>query len=435
MLKWLIRAVCLALVRLFYRRLKLTGGERLPQRGPAIVVANHPNGLLDPVIVGLAVNQRVHFLAKSTLFRSWLGRQTMGAFLAVPVYRAKEADTKQNEQTFALCREIMAKGEWLALFPEGTSHSETTLLPLKTGAARIALQSEAANDFRLGVTIVPVGLTYDDKEIFRSNVTASVGEPFTLGAYKDAYARDEVAAAKQLTDDIAEKLRDVVLEADDRTLWRGFRFVARWIAAKTPEIESDADIDGMARKLAQSYKERVQSAPEEIAALVHDAKKLDRMLDTVGIPDPFALDLRVPFAKLAWYAVVAALFAPFAFAGAALAWVPYRLTGVLTPKLTGGETDLVGTVKALLGLVLIGGTYALEATLLGVRFGWPFGVAAVVALPASGWIALRYFEWLSRRRRLIGTWYLRMSRQSLLARIEAERAALCERVTEALNSR
>ena len=135
--------------------------------------------------------------------------------------------SKQNELTFELCRALMAKGGWLALFPEGTSHSETTLLPLKTGAARIALQSEAANDFRLGVTIVPMGLTYEDKETFRSGVTAAIGTPFSLTAYESTFRADEVAAAKALTDDIAARLREVVLEADDVALWRGFRFVAR----------------------------------------------------------------------------------------------------------------------------------------------------------------------------------------------------------------
>ena len=427
-----IRAVCLALVRLFYPGVRVTGGERLPQRGPAIVVANHPNGLIDPVIVGLALKQKVHFLAKSTLFRSWLGKQTMQAFLAVPVYRAKEADTKQNEQTFALCRDIMQQHGWLALFPEGTSHSETHLLPLKTGAARIALQSEAASGFRLGVTIVPVGLTYDDKGVFRSQVTAAVGAPFTLAEFAGAYAADEIAAAKQLTERIHARLSEVVLEADDATLWRGFRFVARWIASKTPAHESDADIEALARRLAQTYKERVQEEPEEIAALVHDAKKLDRMLDTLGISDPFALDLRLSMRTVFWFGVVAAALAPIAAVGVLAAWLPYRLTGWLTPKLTKGETDLIGTVKALLGLVLIGGTYAVEAAAAGWLVAWPFGAGALFVLPFTGLVALRYFEWFSRRRALLGTWILRLNHGHLLAKVEAERAALYERIAQTL---
>ncbi len=432
MLVAFIRALCLALVRLFYKRVRVAGMERVPKTGPVIVVANHPNGLIDPVIVGLALEQRVHFLAKSTLFGNWLSLQTMRAFLAVPVYRAKEADTTQNEKTFAACREIMTKRGFLALFPEGTSHSETHLQPLKTGAARIALSSEAASDFKLGVTVLPVGLTYDAKESFRSAVTASIGEPFSLGAYQAAHAADPVAAAKTLTADIADRLRTVVLEADDQFFWRGFRFVARWVAKHTPEQESDHDIEATARKLSLAYAERLKTDPEQVQALVQEARKLDRMLDTVGISDPFALDLKINARHLAQIAVLAVLLAPIALLGAAFAYLPYRLTDPLARKLARGETDLVGTIKALLGLVLIGGTYIVEALAAGLFVHWMVGVGVAIVAPATGYVSLRYFEWLGRRRALIGSFFLRMSHAHLLAKIETERASLAQRVAKVL---
>jgi 1-acyl-sn-glycerol-3-phosphate acyltransferase len=425
----LIRAICLGLVRLFYSRVRVAGGERLPATGPAIVVANHPNGLIDPVIVGIALQKRVHFLAKSTLFGTWLGRQAMAAFSAVPVYRAKEADTSQNEKTFAACRAIMNERGWLALFPEGTSHSEPQLQPLKTGAARIALSAEAQSGFTLSVTVVPVGLTYDDKETFRSAVTASVGAPFRLSDYRAAFEADEIAAAKLVTQEIERRLREVVLEADDRTLWQGFRFVARWLSAKQQGVDPEA----LARQLSQAYRRRVEEAPDEIAALVRDARKLSRMLGALGIPDPFALDLRAHPLKLAWYALLSVLLAPMAAVGAALAWIPYRITGVLAPKLTKGETDLTGTIKALLGLVLIGGAYVAETIAAGVSFGWRAALFMIIFAPFSGWWALRYSEWLLRRRQMLGTIYLRVGHERLLAKIEAERARFCERIAAALD--
>ena len=62
----LIRVWALGLVRLFYPMRAASGVANVPLSGPVIVVANHPNGLLDPLMVRLALRRPVGFLAKST---------------------------------------------------------------------------------------------------------------------------------------------------------------------------------------------------------------------------------------------------------------------------------------------------------------------------------------------------------------------------------
>src|SRR5438552_11852488 len=159
----LVRWLAEALVRLYYPTRSVEGGERIPPDKPVIFVLNHPNGLLDPLVLRVATGRPARFLAKSTLFGNPLGRLAMGAFGSIPVYRAQEAGAQgknvaRNEESFARCRAELAANGALALFPEGVSHSDPQLRPLKTGAARIALSAEAEHDGKLGVTIVPVGL-------------------------------------------------------------------------------------------------------------------------------------------------------------------------------------------------------------------------------------------------------------------------------------
>src|SRR5688572_13327696 len=96
-----LRAACLALIRLYYREIAVSG--RPPANGPVILVANHPNGLLDPLVLCIGVGRPVAFLGKSTLFSNPLARLILRAFAAIPVFRAKEADTAQNEDTFRQC--------------------------------------------------------------------------------------------------------------------------------------------------------------------------------------------------------------------------------------------------------------------------------------------------------------------------------------------
>ena len=117
---------------------------------------------------------------------------------ASPIYRAHESgarggDASRNDASFARCRAELAAGGALALFPEGVSHSDPQLRPLKTGAARIALSAEAEHDGKLGVTLVPVGLYYERKALFRSSVLLVVGEPIAVAPLLDDYRRDERA--------------------------------------------------------------------------------------------------------------------------------------------------------------------------------------------------------------------------------------------------
>jgi len=404
-MKPFLRFICLTMVRFFYRRIHIVHRERMPTQGPVIMVANHPNGLLDPMIVNMVAGRRVAFLAKSTLFKPWMARQAMLAFDCIPVFRAKEADTKQNEQTFLLAKELLSRGGWLTLFPEGVSHSEPHLQRMKTGAARIALQAENP-----AITIVPVGLTYDAKDIFRSRVTATVGESIRI-------QNDD---ARSLTDRIEAGLQNVVLEADDNTLWNGFRFVARWLAGRDDE-------EG-ARRLGAAYRELMRRDPQEATALVEEARELASLLIAAGVEEPFEVEVeprvRSLFATLSGVACVA----PFALLGALLAYLPYRAIGPLAVRLARGESDIVSTIKALLGLVVIPLTYTAWTVAAGLWLGWKGALTMAVLGPFTGYVALRFDEWLSRRRRLLGAFWNRDAKK----KISAARATLSEHIARAL---
>jgi len=133
-------------LRIFFRRIEISGSEHVPSAGPVLFVLNHPNGLIDPGFLLCLAPRRVSFLAKAPLFRmpvvGWLCR----TFQAIPVHRRQDAgsDPAQNRETFEAARRVLAGGGAIAIFPEGTSHNDPQLRPFKTGAARIALGAAAA---------------------------------------------------------------------------------------------------------------------------------------------------------------------------------------------------------------------------------------------------------------------------------------------------
>ncbi|MDB4982167.1 MAG: phospholipid/glycerol acyltransferase, partial [Myxococcales bacterium] len=256
----LLRSLAMALVKLYYPARTVEGAERIPAGRPVVFVLNHPNGLLDPIVLCATTGRPARFLAKSTLFGNPFGRFTMDAFGSIPIYRAKESgaragDASRNDESFARCRAALARGEALALFPEGTSHSDPQMKPLKTGAARIALSAErerADAGGHLGAVIVPVGLFYERKARFRSAVLLAVGEPLEVASLLPRYLADERAAVDALTDDLRARLDAVVLQAETRELLAGLARVARWTADKRPEDET-GDADALAADLRRAH--------------------------------------------------------------------------------------------------------------------------------------------------------------------------------------
>src|SRR5205823_8154473 len=178
----MLRSLLRMLIRIFFRRIEVTGVERVPLEGPVIFVLNHPNGLIDPAFLLCLAPRRVSFLAKAPLFRMPVIGFVVRAFKAIPVHRRQDAggDLAKNAETFEAARGVLVRGGTIAVFPEGTSHSDPKLRPLKTGTARIALGAAAALPPHSNLQIVPVGLYYRAKQTFRSAALLHFGSPFSV---------------------------------------------------------------------------------------------------------------------------------------------------------------------------------------------------------------------------------------------------------------
>src|SRR5580700_7113564 len=128
-----MRRLARLLVRIFFRRIEVEGVDGLSADGPTVLVANHINGLVDALLLMATLPRFPHFLGKSTLFRIpplWPFLKLAGV---VPVYRARDGEsTARNDGSFRTCRRLLAHGSEVALFPEGISHDESMLQPLKT---------------------------------------------------------------------------------------------------------------------------------------------------------------------------------------------------------------------------------------------------------------------------------------------------------------
>jgi|CXWL01.1.fsa_nt_gi 1-acyl-sn-glycerol-3-phosphate acyltransferase len=395
------QAFCRAVARVFYRRCEVDGLEHLPASGPVLLCANHADALADALIVQAVIPRAVHPLARSGLFANPILRPLLDAQQAVPIYRRQDAagdaaapdsHTARNSETFARCWELLAEGEVLLIFPEGQSHSDPRLRPIKTGAARLALGAEASNG--VAPTILPVGLTFTRKGRFRSSVLVQVGAPvaFPPPPADDSEAVEEVRV-RELTTSLQRGLETVTLNVDSWDEFELLRSLQRFFAFRRGRRRYRKSLRERFRALQhliETHRRLVADAPEEVTALSAELRRFERLCDRFGVDD-YQLTIRyrpwVVAKFLARTLVFGLLIFPLFLWAVVNAAVPYLLTRALTRRLARGS-DQHDTAKIVIGSVLVSGFWTAQTFLVWRSFGWWPAVAYGVSLPVTAIVAL-----------------------------------------------
>lgn len=397
-----------------------------------LLLANHPNSLLDPALVATAAARPVRFLAKSTLFTNrqvgWLVR----ASGAIPVHR--RSDDRQaaahNVEMFVSVHRELAAGAAVGIFPEGISHSGSSLAKLKTGAARIALGAYP----QTGVfALIPIGLVLRDKGVFRSEVLVLRGEAVE---WRDLAASgpENQEAVRELTARLEKALRKVTVNLER---WEDRPLVECAAAIWSAELDADGDeIEQvkMAQTAAEVLSDLRRSGATDWRELARDVDMHRRRLDVLGL-QPADLDARVDLATGAgWTLRRLPLLGPPAVilgvTGAMVFWVPYQVTDRVVRAMRPDE-DQSSTYKILVGALV----YLLWIVLLSVVSGWLWGLAAAFAVlllaPTFGLLA----QWVRERWygafRDIRRFFLLRSRRQIRQRLELDQEHLAARLQKA----
>jgi 1-acyl-sn-glycerol-3-phosphate acyltransferase len=462
-----IRGALRALLLLFFRRVEVTGLEHVPPAGGVLVVSWHPNGLIDPALILGTLPRQVVFGARHGLFRwpglGWLLRRVG----TVPIYRAcdaggggEEARREANARSLEALAGRIAAGSASSLFPEGESHDEPRLVELKTGAARLFERARALTaPGAPPPVIVPVGLHYDAKDVFRSSALVAYHPPLALppGLERPPAPDEDPEALRErtraLTAELERVLHDVVLATEDwplhHTLHRGRALLRAERAARAGRAPAPADLVeqrlGFAR-IRQGYLERQRTDPAPVAELRRRVERYDQDLRSLGLEDdeldrdPRLLSRWLGAIIVAQFVLVFLLLPPILLLGY-LVNVPSALLLWAVAKLAARKRKDEATVKLLVGAVLFPLTW-LGAGLLAARLhealhapfpsipDRPALAGALVALLAAlgGAIAVRYRRVSWETARAVRVRLTKATRGEAVARLRAERAVLTDAI-------
>ncbi len=393
----LARVVC----RLFYR-VDCVGGPRAS--GAVLLLPNHANALLDPAIIWATARRDVRFLAKSTLFEGPLRPLVVRAG-AIPVYRKLDqgVDVTKNSETFAAVDAALAEGDAVCIFPEGISHSKGRLVPLRTGAARMALSAERAGT---RVALVPVGLNFERKTAFRSRVIVVYGRAFDGADLADPGLHPE--GVRELTERIADRMRRLLIESESKADAAIVDDVDRLYAAARGRGRDPQDRVERRRIIAAGIERLRATDPRRYGDLLLRVRRYRERLRRFGLRDRH-LDWTVSAGDAAWFAarelVAAVVLLPPAVAAVILFVVPYRLTAYGARWFT-DEPDVAATAKVVGGFLIYAAWLLALAVAAWSIAGVRAGLLTAVLLPGLAVAGLFAIERESAVRDVVRAWLL-----------------------------
>ena len=417
----LLRGVVRAVVRVFFREVVVAGQANVPADRGGLLVAWHPNGLIDPALILATVPGRIVFGARDGLLRWPVVGPMMRGLGTVPIYRAADQEGMSpderraaNDRSLGALADAIAGGSFSALFPEGVSHDNPHLAEIRSGAARLYLQARERTPAGAPPPVVlPVGLHYEDKDVFRTDVLVAFHPPLDLSDL-DLTGDDAPAV---LTDRIEGALVGAVHPTASWELHalmhRARTLIAAEAAARRGERAAPETVHSRTAGFAQiweGYRVRRETHPGEIEALRRDTTAYHDALRLLGLDDA-ALDRppRLGSAVLVVGAVlqavaVALLLPPLLVVGFVVNAPPYWLLKGVARLASKAEKD-TATVKILGGLVLfplawgVAGALAARGVvrLAGALPGLPetpvvVGLVVAVLSALGGVAALLYSE-------------------------------------------
>ncbi|KAL1917200.1 uncharacterized protein VTP21DRAFT_4856 [Calcarisporiella thermophila] len=259
----------------FFRDVYVIGEENIPVDQPALFT--HSNMIVDPAVIACTLphGRKVHMWAKDSLFRN----KILGGIIrnggVVPVDRT----TKNNQLLFRSTFEVLALGEMVCVFPEGTSSTLPSMLEFKDGISWAALEyikylkentpQDITSSYQYKpAVIVPVCITYPQKSKYRSVVIITYGKPIKIDSYVEDFFKDPRPTVKRLTADVYAAVRRIGINAPNWDAWHAAD-ISRQLLFSSPHafdthylLVPPEDFIPLTQSLIDFFVEMAPNAPE-----------------------------------------------------------------------------------------------------------------------------------------------------------------------------
>lgn len=203
----ILRQYCHLVLHFLIKTVSIKGLENLPKTGPVLLASNHPNSLIDGILIHCKIKRPTWSLARGDAFKKPWVAKFLKKVHQLPIYRATEGrqNLSKNEDTFSDCNEHFENDGQVLIFSEGLCKNQTTVLPLKKGTARMVKQ---AWEESIPLSVTPVTLQYESFRTFGKTANLDFAVSITKNAFSNV--EEEALFLKSFNDILHGRLSESI---------------------------------------------------------------------------------------------------------------------------------------------------------------------------------------------------------------------------------
>jgi 1-acyl-sn-glycerol-3-phosphate acyltransferase len=391
MLYRLLKILMTVALRFFYKHLHVAGLEHVPDKGPVILIANHHASLMDAALIGIIMKRPVYFFTRGDVFINPFVNKLLSWMHMLPVHNHEKGrgTLQDNKGSFSKAQRVLLKGGVIVFFPESNSHIQRQLLPFRKGVFRLAFQTAHIANFSFDIPMVPIGITYEHPKHSGTEVLIEVGPPLSILPYKEMYLQNSASALLHICKEAYERMRRLVLHINDARLFslaeilltinRNSHYFHRkngWYINSGKQLESEQAI---------CYKINEQDT-HQLKSLHEKSENYQATLASLKLNDSTVAH---SFRHSAFSGVLVFLLSPLFLIGCLLNGLPILLSRKIVDKKV-SRIDFYSWLYVTISVVLYAGWIFLLAGIMGVCFGWMYGLLSLTATLFFGIFVVYY---------------------------------------------
>jgi 1-acyl-sn-glycerol-3-phosphate acyltransferase len=220
-------------IRVYFRKIKVTGSEKIPLSGPVLFAPNHQYAFMDALVLTKVDKKIPYYLVRADIFKTRFANYLLRSLRMMPVYRARDKVdlVEKNEKIFDQCVEILGKNGHLIIFPEGNHSKIRRIRPVQKGILRIAFRTLAESENGKELVIIPVGINYDDQSNFQSDLLIKFGNPIKLAQFEETHRESPAKVFSELKEKIYNELVRLTVNIENA---ESYKFYENILKVYTP---------------------------------------------------------------------------------------------------------------------------------------------------------------------------------------------------------
>ena len=384
----------------FYKEVVIIGKENLPKDEHLIFTPNHQNALMDAAAMFSAIDTQLVFMGRSDIFKNPIIAKFLIFLKILPIYRIRDGfeSLKKNTDVFQKTIDVIKNKNGLVILPEGSHDIHRRLRPLKKGFARIAFQTEEANNFTLDTKIIPIGIDYSNFEDLRSTLLIVFGKPLPVSDYYELYKETPVKAINQLTSDLSEHIKPLIVNIESEEfydLYNELREIYKYRMCdklslqncKHPnKLKADQELIRVLNKFEKGHHEEMSELQKLVVSY---NKKLRKSGFSNGLINSGYGNL----AGMLMLSVFLILTIPLFLYGFINNILPFQLPIKITKKKV-KDTQFISSFMYVLFMVMFPVFYLIQTLIVLVFSSWQIAIIYLVSLPILGtfawWYSFKY---------------------------------------------